>query len=312
MNKLLSSCIIFTLSLCSTPLFADDDDHDRTICGAVKPLLSVADFNGNGIVDQDDVKLIKSAKKKELYFALYDVDTNGKVDDEDITIVTGQLGLTSQPIDQQFAFLFNRNKQFQLVEDSREIAAMGYFEVASSLAGHGEHWDDFVDPVTANYLRPNGLNVPKAHDSVSGVFWLADATPVFEFGATDYPTPGGEWEAQRVIAFNGAPPKIFASPHEHWHTHAALCTTVEMGASGPEIILNQHMTFAQCQELPSLVKDPDTGYNHWRNIWMLHAWLFDLNPNGVFGNTHPCVDPDSPSEDMINGDREVPPFFEHH
>jgi len=310
MNKLLPTCIILTLSIGSTSLYAGD--NDQTICGAVKPLLSVADFNGNGIVDQDDIKLITNAKKKELYFALFDVDTNGKVDDEDISIVTGQLGLTSQPIDQQLAFLFNRNKQFQLVEDSSELTAMGYFEIVSSLAGHGEHWDDFVDPVDANFLRPNGLNVPKANNSVSGVFWFVDAAPVFEFGATDYPTPGGEWETQQVIAFDGAAPKIFASPHEHWHTHAGLCTTVEMGATGPEIIVNQHMTFSQCQELPSLAKDSVTGDNFWANVWMLHAWLFDLNPNGVFGGTHPCVDPDSPSEDVINGGREVPPFFEHH
>ena len=48
------------------------------------------------------------------------------------------------------------------------------------------------------------------------------------------------------------------------------------------------------------------------NFWMLHVWLFDLNPNGVFGGTHPCVDPDAPPESSINGDREVPPFFAHH
>jgi len=310
MNKILPSVVLLILSTTSISLFAGE--HERKICGVVDPLLSVADFNGNGVVDQDDITLITNVKNKEQYYALYDVDTNGKIDDADISLASEQLGSTSQIIDQQLAILFNRNKQFQLVEDISEIRAMAYSMVASSLAGHGEHWEDLMSPILTDFLRPNGLNIPKAHDGVSGVFWIVDTTPVFEFGATDYPTPGGEWETQRVVAFGDNAPKIFASPNENWHTHAGLCVTVDIGVSGPEIILNQHMTFAQCQELPSLVKVPETNNNTWVNIWMLHAWLFDLNPKGVFGNTHTCVDPDSPSESDINSGREVPPFFQNH
>jgi len=42
---------------------------------------------------------------------------------------------------------------------------------------------------------------------------------------------------------------------------------------------------------------------------MLHVWMFNLNPNGIFAGTHPDVDPDSVSEESLNGDREVPMFF---
>ena len=46
------------------------------------------------------------------------------------------------------------------------------------------------------------------------------------------------------------------------------------------------------------------------NVWMLHMWMFDLNPNGLFGGTHPDVDPQAPGEEIINGGREVPMWFQ--
>ena len=127
------------LSICTISTVTLADDNERQICGSVKPLLSVTDFNGNDVVDPDDVNLISGAVKKDLYYAIYDVDTDGEVDNDDVQIVKQQLGMVSQPIDQQLAFLFNRNKQFQQIDNVSEITAMGYFEIASSLAGHGEH-----------------------------------------------------------------------------------------------------------------------------------------------------------------------------
>jgi len=310
MDKLLPLSLLAMMSVTSTLSYAGIEK--REICGSVRPILSVADVNGNGVVDDDDIKLIKIAKEKDIYYALYDFDTNGVVDDEDINIAKQQLGQTSKIVDRQFALLFNRNKQFQEMEDITEITSLGYVVTAPSLAGHGEHWNDFVKPIEADFLRPTGVNIPKSRDRISGMFWIVSAVPVFENGATDYPTPGGEWEKQHVVSFSDTPPKLFLTPDEMWHNHAGLCTTVEDNGSGPKPVLYQHMTYADCQDKPSLVQDPNTNKNYWSNIWMLHTWMFDLNPAGIFANTNACVDPDSPPEYTINGDRTVPPFFEHH
>jgi hypothetical protein len=302
------------ISLFSAVVMADDDgDEDRRICnGAALPILTVADFDGSGVVDQNDMVLIKKARKRENYYAFYDVNVDGKLDKDDIRRAEMDIGLQSTPSDRVLALLFHRVKQYQIMDSRQEINATGFYKITYSLAGHGEHWSNFIDGDEETFLRPAGLNVTKKDGEIKGVYWAIDAVPVFENGATDYPQPGGEWETQRVIAYADQPPTYTGRPDETWHTHAGLCITVEMLDQGPDLVLNQHTTFAECQARPSLAKDPQTGYNSWANLWMLHAWMFDFNPNGLFANTHPCVDPDSPPEHVINGDREVPPFFNHH
>ena len=64
--------------------------------------------------------------------------------------------------------------------------------------------------------------------------------------------------------------------------------------------------------MPSDVSMMEDGSNLWANFWMIHIWLYDLNPNGLFAGTHPCVEVDAPSDETISGDREVPEFFADH
>ena len=307
LSVLLSSFLIVPAAMAD-----DDDDDDREICrGEAAPILTVSDFDGNGLVDENDILLLKNTKKREIYYAFYDINVDGKIDRRDLRYAQSDLGKSSTFLDQQLARLFHRTKQFQLVDGNVEIAAMGYIKFAEALSGHGEHWSDITTEHRPGFLTPNGLNVAASDQKAMGLYWGIDAIPVFENGATDYPNSGGEWMDSRVIAFAGHPQKFTGSPDEKWHTHAGLCFTVEMGESQAKIVLNQHTTFMQCQSLPTLVKTAG-DYNLWANIWMLHAWVFDLNPNGVFANTHPCADPNAPAEESINGGREVPEFFQHH
>lgn len=304
--------ILFLSAVTFVPsVMADDDDDERAICqGNANPILSVADFDGNGIVNRDDLVLIKKAKEKEVYFAFYDINVDGEIDKNDVYRAESDLGKFSTALDQQLAKLFHYTKQYQLVDSTAEAKAMDYFKTAEALAGHGEHWDSASPYIETSPVAPSGLNIAADDQRVLGMYWGIDAVPVFENAANDYPQPGGDWMDSRVIAFDGHPPKFTVSPDEKWHTHAGLCITVEMGQTEPKVVLNQHTTFNQCQSIPSLVK---TGGDHnlWVNIWMLHGWMFDLNPNGFFANTHPCADPDAPAEETINGGREVPPFFQH-
>ncbi|NRB41490.1 MAG: hypothetical protein HRU20_23965 [Pseudomonadales bacterium] len=52
--------------------------------------------------------------------------------------------------------------------------------------------------------------------------------------------------------------------------------------------------------------------NLWVNIWMLHAWIYDLNPMGLFSGTHPHVDPNATPESSRRDGREVPMYFMMH
>ena len=100
------------------------------------------------------------------------------------------------------------------------------------------------------------------------------------------------------------------------HKHGGLCMTVlhSYDANGNLVrtgSANQHTTFNECQAIPNDERMPD-GSSMWANFWMVHMWLYDLNPNGFFAGTHPCVDPNGLDESTINGDRNVPHFFAHH
>ena len=295
------------------PLMADDDhDNDQKICmGKASPILSVADFDGNGIVNSDDIIIIKRARKHEIYYAFYDINADGEFNWNDIRHAQSDLGKKSNSLDQQKAILFHQLKQLQIIDNEPELIATQYVKLAPSLAGHGEHWSYNLPSNSENIYRPDGVNFSADDNTAKGIFWSQDATPVFENGATDFPDPAGKWINSRVVSFAGQPPKYTNSPDEKWHTHAGLCITANYSPNGLVPVLHQHSSFAECQAFPSVVK---TGgdYNVWFNIWMLHGWMFDLNPDGFFAGTHPCTDPGSIMEHTINEGRAVPPFFQHH
>ncbi|MDH5324872.1 MAG: dockerin type I domain-containing protein [Gammaproteobacteria bacterium] len=299
--------------ICVTPVTLLADDDDREICtGSAPPILNVADFNGDGVVSDADIVIIRKVIEKENYYAFYDLNADGRLNRQDILKAKQDLGLRSQPTERFLAYMFHRNKQYQLIDTAEELSATGFAAITPALSGHGEHWDDFIQDGEADIWNPDGVNYSAESHTVKGMYWNKSAIPVFEQGATDYPTPGGQWQSQRVVGFADHPPRFTGSPDEKWHTHAGLCITAEGTFENPVISLNQHTTFEECQSLPSIYKDPNTNLNPWFNIWMLHAWMFDLNPNGVFAGTHPCADPNAPSESSINGDRPVPSFFQQH
>ena len=290
----------------------DDKDHDNGVCmGSAPAILSVADFDGNGIVNDDDITIIKRARKKKSYYAFYDINADGKFNKQDIRHAQSDLGKSSTTLDRQKAVLFHQMKGFQIIDNEPELLATQYIKIAPSLSGHGEHWSYDLPSNPNNIYRPDGLNFTAENNRAMGLYWAEDATPKFENGATDYPQPGGKWMTSRVVSFDGHPPKYTDSPDESWHTHAGLCVVATQGNNQIVPELHQHTTFAECQAYPSLFK---TGgdYNLWFNIWMLHGWMFDLNPNGFFAGTHPCADPDSIPEPSINDGREVPHFFQQH
>lgn len=302
---------------------------ESALCGdAVEPLLSTSDYNGDGVVDGRDQSMIARATSKGKYYALYDINADGVLNSEDVSQSAHNMGATSTPTDQLIAKMYQRFKHFQHVSTFDDIEAMGFMPLGPALQFHGQHWSTVAGQMAAygltepNPLQVEGVNVLSDGSRVPALYWGQGAIPLFEdpdspdgLSTLDWPSPTGLWNVKQVMAFANTPADFFPdADNDRWHAHAGLCVTKQDLGQGPEWVAQQHMTNAECQAQPNLEKIHFNGrvFNLWTNFWMLHVWLYDLNPNGLFGNTHPCVDPVGLSEEVLNEGRIVPPFFQHH
>ena len=290
-------------------------------CGdPAQPLLSVADFDGQGDVNGLDIALLaRNLGKKGSYYAIYDRNGDRELTRADLDLARQDMGKTSTSLDRELAKMYHRFRDLQLLQGADAFAQRAYVSIPVALKGHGAHWfnqEGFASMLgkkAPNVLIAEGLNIDTVEERVHGVFWAYPAVPVFDNGATDYPN-GEEWKDGHVVAFANEPVKLTSSHDENWHAHGGLCMTVEhigVDDNGQPIRFghaNQYVSFNECQALPNDEPQAD-GSNMWAAFWMLHVWLFDPNPNGLFAGTHPCVEPHGLDEATINGDREVPPFF---
>lgn len=323
MTRILWSSVFAVLV--SAPVFAGSPPPEHG-CGApAQPLLSVADFDGDGKVDRHDLAALAKAIHEGQYYAFYDRNADDKLDIRDLVAAARDLRKRSTAFDRELVAAFNRFRQFQTVSNPQQLLQLGFQPGTQSLQGHGVHWLSADGAAStqglklANVNLAEGLNVPASGDSVWAMFWGDPAQPLFEdpssdsgLSTLDYPTPGGAWETKPVQAFATMPQKFFSSDQENWHPHGGLCAVAEDHGQGPQLVIHQHMTFAACQAMPSLVRTGIVYPNAWMNFWMMHLWLFKLNPGGPFGEHHHCLDPNSPPEETANGDRPVPPFFQMH
>ncbi len=321
-----TTLLLFAISI-SAPLAASEM-HSASCGDPANPLLSVADFDASGTVTGKDVSLLaKHIGNHGTYYALYDRNADGKLDDEDVKLAGWDVDKTSSQFDREIASFYNRFKDLQTVRGYDELTAMEYFPIPVPLKGHGVHWFNSAGLASMmGFKQPDpeiaeGLNVSTDQRRVHAIFYATPGNPVFDNGATDYPE-GDSWKDARVIAFDNMPAKLTSSEHEMWHTHAGLCMPLSyqrdaMGnfvydESGNKVVVgeaHQFTTYNECQAMPSDLSRMEDGSNMWANFWMIHMWLFDLNPNGLFAGTHPCVEPNAPDQNIIIGDREVPEFF---
>lgn len=343
MKKILFTIFCSALMV-STATFAGQKNAQ---CGdAAAPLLSVSDFNADGIVNDTDVSMMaKHMRNKGGYYALYDRNADGALTRADMKLVVAdaEAGRTSTAFDQRKAKLYVKFSMFQNMQGAEALMGAGYNPIPVSLRGHGVHWFNQAGMGTMMGMKPadpngaEGLNVDSTDLRVHALFWAAPGMPVFgrlnadgsytNLGASDYPN-GTQWRDLYVIAFSNMPPKFTESEDEMWHNHGGLCMTGSYGtdANGNPTILgraDQYLTFNQCQALESVdemrIEMPDgSKVNLWANFYMIHFWMYNLNPRGFFAGTHPCVEPDGPSEESlmdliktIESNWTVPEWFRH-
>ena len=292
--------------------------HDKAL-----PLTAVADVDANGVVNAKDIAMLaKHIGNNKDYYALYDRNADGKLDDEDVTLATRDMKKKSSVSDQQITAMYLRFKNIQTVRGYDELDALGYVPIPVPLKGHGVHWFNgsglasMMGLKTPDPYIAEGLNVSTDEKRVHALFWASPASPVFDNGATDYPD-GESWKDARVISFDNMPVHLTSRHNEMWHKHGGLCMPLsyeydELGNRSITGEAHQHTTYNECQAMPGDLSMMPDGSNMWVNFWMVHVWLNDLNPNGLFDGHHPCVERNAPDDEIINGDREVPEFFRHH
>lgn len=319
------NALICSVLVGSFPLTGFSSSEQAQCGDPAQPLLSVADFNGDGKVNRKDMHMLRDAIHEHKYFAIYDRNADGKLNHDDKHLVNNDMHKMSSDTDQRLAKMYQRFKHFQNTS-AVDAQAMNFSPFGSVLAFHGQHWLNSAGQLAVGGLREadpfiaEGINVTADGSEVMALFWGDGAIPLFTdpsapsgLSTLDWPSPTGVWNFQRVQAFADTPPEFFPeSDADRWHPHAGLCATVQNLGNGPEWVLDQYTSNAECQATPNLQKFEFNGQkiNLWGNFWMLHAWLYELNPRGVFGNVHPCIDPDGASEADLNGGREVPAFFE--
>ena len=156
----------------------NNDDH---IHNSEAAIISIPDFDGNGEVDSADVEdlssRIDSFEGDELYHPLYDVDANGTINEDDLTIVNETIGHEVPLIDQQIAQATQATVKYYGSDGLEQAIADGYVPMTSELAGHGIH---YFNPVLAEEIgnnteldieRPIGLNYD-AEGNLVAVFYL--------------------------------------------------------------------------------------------------------------------------------------------
>ncbi|MFQ5645104.1 MAG: dockerin type I domain-containing protein [Thiogranum sp.] len=244
--------VLITLLPASTAQAAGD-----TCVAGAEPLLSVADFSGDGLVNNRDLALLGRVIQNNHYIAFYDRNTDGHINARDLDLANQDLGKASSDMDRDIAGVYWGTTSYR---NLGQAALDGYEPATQVVAGHGRHWTqarlfrEATYPDNPKLNTPAGLNYDE--DGVlQAVFW---GQP------TAYPTG------------SLPPPRIF-SQSQTWHGHNQACVT-NYGLI-ENVKYSENVDPAQCE---SSGGESDTFY-------MLHLWLYRLNPNGAFAMTHPCA-----------------------
>lgn len=250
--------------------------HGSKCDGELEPVLDVADFDGNGVVDGQDVKLVTQAVNSGKYVAFYDRNADEKLDHRDIRATARQTGTESPKVDQQIASVFWATESYRNLQNAMQA---GFIPFTQAFHGHGVHWANPYDGRFDKNFQPavpEGLNYSKDGELLAVFYYYGN------FFSSAAPAPEG-----------------FAGDEDHWHTHIGSCFG-GVDYSDPtydpsELDYNQCMSPQECYAYTGSTETIWTP-----KFYMLHLWLYDLNPCGRFAGTHPDAavgEPDVPNHD---------------
>ncbi len=289
-----------------TPSDSHHPHHENPPNSSTK-LLSVADFNGDGVVDTTDIEDIisryNSAQGDDLYHPLYDRDVDGDIDVDDVIEAVNTIGAEVPLLDQQIAQATQATMKYYGSNGLANAIADGYLPFTQEVMGHGIHYynptlaDEVGNLKELDIERPIGLNYD-AEGNLLAVFYIRlperqEATPenplaeLFVNPADDFPSSSFD-----------------TLTDDDWHTHQSAWLTGLGSLNSESVYFEEDVPVeaivSRLEDIDfQLFPESDQGYSP--KFWMLHGWFHSLNPAGTFANTHPDVAPYAPQELGVHG-----------
>lgn len=256
----------------------------------VQPLLTVADFDGNGSVNWSDVTDLfsryGSSTGEEKYHFLYDLNVDGQIDKKDLVLAVSSLGEEVPLLDQQIAKATQATMRYYGANGLANAIADGYLPFTPEAKGHGIHYYnpalalEIGNSETLDIERPVGLNYD-SKGNLLAVFYIRNPD-------TQQSTPENPLAGFLVDPTDDHPPETSFDilTNEDWHHHHSAWVR------GIGNLESENVYFEEDVPLPLVVErslqtqfqffpNSDQFYNP--KFWMLHGWFHSPNPEGTFG-----------------------------
>lgn len=268
-----------------------DENHQETQDSAI-PILSVADFNGDGSVNNIDIEDLAarngSVEGEDLYHPLYDLNANGTIDDQDLTEANNDLGVNVPLLDQQISQATQATMKYYGSEGQEQAIADGYLPSTQEAMGHGIH---YYNPTLANEIgnsaeldieRPVGLNYDN-EGNLTAVFYLR--FPETQVATADNPLAG-----LMIDPADDFPPASFDTlTADDWHHHHDAWITGLGNPNSESVYFEEDVPLeivgSRLEQIDSqLFPESDQLFNP--KFLMLHGWFHSFNPDGTFAITN--------------------------
>ncbi len=286
--------------------------HDSMTTGShqQKPLLTVADFNGDGAVNVSDLLKITTHLNSSLgddkYHYIYDRNVDRRIDLQDLLLTALDLGKTVPLLDQQIAQATQATMRYYGANGINNAIADGYIPSTQEAKGHGQHFFNFNlalqagNSETVDIEHPAGLNFDDTGKLIA-VFYI-------RIPKTGQPTPENPFAFLQVDPIDDHPPatSFDTLSAEDWHHHHSAYAR-GLGNFNAENVyfeedVPQSIVVSRLQESGFEVF-PNSDAYYIPKLWMLHGWFHSPNPDGVFTGTNPEIAPYSPTELGVHGEQ---------
>ncbi len=284
------------------------DSHDEDVEeNSLTPILSVADFDGNGSVEFDDIYDLASRYNavagEDDYHPIYDLNTNGEIDLEDILDAIDDYGEDVPLQDRQIAQATQATMKYYGSGGLEQAIEDGYLPLTPELKGHGVH---YYNPTLADRIgnseeldieNPLGLNYDSEGNLIA-VFYL-------RFPETLEATPENPLAGLLIDPTDDFPPSSFDNlSTDAWHNHQNTWFTGVGNLNAEKVYFEEDVPLeaigSRLEQIDfQLFPESDNGYSP--KFWMMHGWFHSFNREGTFAITNPDIALFAPEELGVHG-----------